>query len=301
MDLDLNKYVDLMIEWSLAYLPKVFAALIVLYIGFRLVGVLASLMHKALQHEMVDESLASFLGSIVSIGLKGLVLITVANMVGIQMTSFIALLGAMGLAVGLSLQGSLSNFAGGVLILLFKPFKVGDVILVNGNKGKVYSIQIANTILKTGDKRTIIIPNGVVSNGTIENFSTESTRRLDMVFGIGYADDFRQAKKILREIVNAEERVLKDSEVLIVVSKLGVSSVDIECRMFCDRVDFSSLKFEMNEKVKEAFDKVGISFAYPQQEVHVNVVPAVDHELKQRDIKEFKGFNEYKECKEGVV
>jgi small conductance mechanosensitive channel len=294
MDLDINKYVDLLIEWSLAYAPKVIAAAVVLYVGFRLVGLVTKLMNKALKHETVDESLASFLGSIVSIGLKALVVITVANMVGIQMTSFIAVLGAMGLAVGLSLQGSLSNFAGGVLILLFKPFKVGDVIEANGHRGKVHAIQIANTILKTPDKRTIIIPNGVLSNGTIENYSTESRRRLDMVFGIGYDDDIQKAKQVLRSLIEAHELVNKEEDILIVVSNLGASSVDIECRMHCEAVDFHTLRFDMNEKVKMAFDEAGISFPYPQQDVHVDVSSSVEH----RGIKEFKESKEHKEFKE---
>lgn len=293
MDLDFTKYVDLMIEWSLAYAPKVIAAILVLTIGFRLVGVVSKLLNKALHHEKVDDSLATFLGSLVSLGLKGLVVITVANMVGIQMTSFIALLGAMGLAVGLSLQGSLSNFAGGVLILLFKPFKVGDVIEANGYKGKVSAIQIANTLLKTPDKRTIIIPNGVLSNGTIENYSTESMRRLDMVFGISYDDDIAKAKQVLRSLIDSHDLVNKEEEIDILVKNLGASSVDLECRMYCNGADYYPLQFDMNEKVKMAFDEAGISFPYPQQDVHLNVSTAVAHELVQRgginkDLKDLK-------------
>ncbi len=298
MDLDIYKYVDLLIEWSLAYAPKVIAAAVVLYVGFRLVGVVTKLLNKALRHEKVDDSLSTFLGSLLSLGLKGLVLITVANMVGIEMTSFIALLGAMGLAVGLSLQGSLSNFAGGVLILLFKPFKVGDVIEANGYKGKVHAIQIANTILKTQDKRTIIIPNGVLSNGTIENYSTESLRRLDMVFGISYDDNIQKAKQVLITLMESHDLVNKEADLDVFVKSLGASSVDLECRMYCDGADYFPLQFDMNEKVKMAFDEAGLSFPYPQQDVHLNISSAVEHELVQRGIKGDKDSKELKEYKE---
>ncbi len=278
------KYVDLMIEWSLAYMPKVLMALVVLYGGFRVVGMVTKLMHKAFQHEKIDESLGSFLESLVGIGLKGLVLITVANMVGIQMTSFIALLGAAGLAIGLSLQGSLSNLAGGVLILLFKPFKVGDMIETHGHFGRVSSIQIANTILKTTDNRTVIIPNGEISNGSLENYSTEGLRRLDMVFGIGYGDDIAKAKSVLKDIIEAQEFAMKDPEPLIAVTNLAASSVDIECRMWCKGEDYHALRFAMNEAVKLTFDEKGISFPFPQRDVNLTLNSALDHALVQRAV-----------------
>lgn len=279
------KYLDIAIELFLSYAPKVFLALVVLFVGFRLVRMAVNILNKALSHEKVDESLSSFLESLVGILLKGLVLITVANMVGIEMTSFIALLGAAGLAIGLSLQGSLSNFAGGILILLFKPFKVGDLIETQGHRGRVDSIQIVNTILRTVDNKMVVIPNGAISNGTVENYSAQETRRLDMVFGIGYGDDIQKTKEVLRDIITTHDKVIQDEEPLIVVSNLGASSVDIECRMWCANENYHPLRFEMNEMVKLRFDAEGISFPFPQQDIHVNMNPSALQQSSHTSLK----------------
>ena len=216
-----------------------------------------------------EESLQKFLGSLSSILLKILLLITVASTIGIEATSFIAILGAAGLAVGLALQGSLGNFAGGLLILLFKPFKVGDFIETQGQLGKVHAIHVFSTVLKTPDNKTIILPNGAVAGGSITNFSTEKQRRVDMTFGIGYGDDLKKAKDILKQLVDNDERILKDPEPVIAVSELGDNSVNYVVRVWCNAADYWSIFFDMQETVKLTFDQEGISIPFPQRDVHL--------------------------------
>ena len=191
-------------------------------------------------------------------------------MVGIETTSFIAILGAAGLAVGLALQGSLANFAGGVLVLMFKPFKVGDFVEAQGISGTIAEIQIFNTIIKTGDNRVVIVPNGSISNGIITNYSRESTRRLDLVFGIGYNDDIGQAKAILNRLIEEDGRALSDPEHLVVVSELADSSVNITVRIWVAASDLSNLRWDFLEHVKLTFDREGISIPYPQSDVHLH-------------------------------
>ena len=190
-------------------------------------------------------------------------------MLGIETTSFVAILGAAGLAVGLALQGGLANFAGGVLILIFKPFKVGDFIDAQGHAGVVSEITVFTTVLKTPDNKTIIIPNGALSNGSMVNYSTEEKRRVDMVFGIGYGDDIAKAKQVLKRIVDEDERVLKDPAPQIVVAELADSSVNFNFRVWCTGSDYWSIYFDMNEKVKLEFDKEGVSIPFPQRDVHL--------------------------------
>ena len=197
-------------------------------------------------------------------------LISVASMIGIETTSFIAILGAAGLAIGLALQGSLGNFAGGVLVLLFKPFKVGDFIDAQGVAGTVSEIQIFNTIIKTPDNKVIIVPNGAVYNGVITNFSKEATRRVDFVFGIGYGDDIKKAKEVIARLVDADERAMKDPAPTIVVSELADSSVNISCRVWVNASDYWGVFFDLTENVKLTFDAEGISIPFPQQDVHMH-------------------------------
>lgn len=252
------------------WLPKIGMALVVLIIGWWIVGRVVSVTLNTMDKKGVDVTLQRFLSGLISIGLKALLLISVASMVGIATTSFIAVLGAAGLAIGLALQGSLSNFAGGVLLILFKPYKVGDFIETQGHAGVVQSIQIFNTIMKTGDNKTIIIPNGPVSNGSIINYSTESTRRVDMSFGIGYDDDIDAAKAALEEIISAEERILKDPSHMVVVAELADSSVNFTVRVWVNAADYWGVFFTMQETVKKTFDAKKISIPYPQQDVHMH-------------------------------
>lgn len=263
---------DAVSQFVAAWAPQIGLALIVLVVGWWLIGKVVNLTVKAMEKNELDVTLQRFLSSIIGIGLKALLIISVASMVGIATTSFIAVLGAAGLAVGLALQGSLSNFAGGVLLILFKPYKVGDFIETQGHAGVVQSIQIFNTILKTGDNKTIIIPNGPISNGSITNYSTEATRRVDMSFGIGYDDDIDGARAALEEIIAADDRILKDPAHLIVVAELADSSVNFTVRVWVNSADYWGVFFAMQEQVKKTFDAKEISIPYPQQDVHLHKV-----------------------------
>lgn len=260
-----EKGLDLL--WEI--IPDLALAIAVLLIGLWVITVIAKFADKGMTKSNLEPSLAKFILSFIRIGLKVLLIISVASMLGIATASFVAILGAAGLAVGLALQGSLANFAGGVLILIFKPFKVGDVIDAQGFTAIVHEIQIFNTILKSFDNKTIIIPNGALSNGSITNFSTEPTRRVDMKFGIGYNDDIQKAKDILKNLVNGDERILREPEPVVVLSELGDSSVNFTVRAWSMAADVWNIYFDMQEKVKTEFDRHGISIPFPQRDVHL--------------------------------
>jgi small conductance mechanosensitive channel len=256
-------------DFILVFGPKLLGAIVTLIIGLWIIKFLVRIADKGMKRADLDVSLQRFLSSFIGIILKVLLLISVASMVGIATTSFIAILGAAGLAVGLALQGSLANFAGGVLILLFKPFKVGDFIDAQGYMGTVHAIQIFITVLKTPDNKTVIIPNGPLSNGSLTNFSTESQRRVDMSFGIGYEDDIAKAKEVLNRLVAEESRIIQEPAPQIMVGELGDSSVNFNVRVWCNAADYWGIYFDMQEKVKYAFDKDGISIPFPQRDVHL--------------------------------
>lgn len=218
----------------------------------------------------MDPSLAPFLKSLISAVLKVMLLISVIGMVGVEATSFVAVLGAMGLAIGLALQGTLQNFAGGVIILLLKPFKVGDVIDAQGYIGSVHSIQIFNTYLKTPDNKTIIIPNGGLANSSMTNYSTEPRRRVDWTFGVGYGDSTEKTRETLMELIKADSRILSDPEPFIALSELGDSSVNFVVRVWVEASDYWGVNFDMNEKVYNKFNDAGLNIPYPQMDVHVH-------------------------------
>jgi len=249
--------------------PRLLLAILTLIIGLWVIKMIVRIMNKSMERGDIDVSLRRFLSSLVSILLKVMLVISVASMVGIQMTSFIAVLGAAGLAIGLALQGSLANFAGGVLILLFRPFKAGDVIEAQGFLGKVSEIQVFNTVLNTFDNKKIIIPNAALSSDSITNFSAESLRRVDMTFGIGYEDDMKKTRELLLSLARSDQRVLKDPEPFVAVSELADSSVNFAVRLWCKNEDYWGIYFDMLEKVKLEFDKAGISIPFPQQDVHL--------------------------------
>ncbi len=262
-----------LIELVLLYGPKLLWAIVVLFVGFWVIKKVTVLMDLAMTKKEVEVTLKLFLMNLVSILLKALLFISVASMVGIETTSFIAVLGAAGLAVGLALQGSLSNFAGGVLLLLFKPYKVGDFIETQGHSGTVNAIQIFNTILKTGDNKTIIIPNGPIANSSLINYSTEENRRVDMVFGIGYGDDIDQAKGLLQQLIDQDDRILKEPASAILCAELADSSVNFNVRVWVNASDYWGVYFDMQEAVKKRFDQEGISIPFPQQDVYMHQVP----------------------------
>jgi small conductance mechanosensitive channel len=266
---EVSGYTDQIMINVMNYGPNILLALLTLIIGLWVIRLLGKGFGRAMDKADLEISLKKFLLSLVSILLKILLVISVVSMLGVQMTSFIALLGAAGLAVGLALQGSLANFAGGVLILLFKPFKVGDFIDAQGYLGSVNAIQVFNTILKTPDNKTIIIPNGDLSNGSITNFTTEEKRRVDLTFGIGYGDDLKKAKDILVDLVKKESRILNEPEPVVVVSELGDSSVNFTVRVWAMSSDYWGIYFDMQENVKLTFDAQGISIPFPQRDVHV--------------------------------
>lgn len=267
--IDLQAIWNKILEMVILYGPKLVVALLTLVIGLWVINILIKVIFKRLPKDKVDVTLSLFLKGIISMGLKILLWITVISMLGIKMTSFVAILGAAGLAVGLALQGSLSNFAGGVLIMLFKPYKVGDFIDAAGYMGTVNSIQVFNTILKTPDNKTVIIPNGTLSGSSITNFSSEATRRVDLKFGIGYDADIKKAKEIMNDIINSDDRVLKTPAPQIAVSELADSSVNFVFRVWVNAADYWNVFFDMQEKVKLAFDENNINIPYPQQDVHL--------------------------------
>ncbi len=264
------EYADTAMNLAIEYVPSVLLAIIVLIVGLWLIQRVVGLLRRTLEGRQADATLARFLCSLTSVGLKALLLISVASMVGIETTSFVALIGAAGLAIGLALQGSLSNFAGGVLVLLFKPYRVGDFVEAQGVSGTVADIQIFNTVLKTPDNKVIIVPNGAISNGVITNYSMEDTRRVDMLFGIGYDDDIRQARSVISGLIDAEERILREPAPLVVVSELADSSVNFTVRVWVASGDYWGVYFDLTERVKVAFDAAGISIPYPQTDVHLH-------------------------------
>ncbi len=264
-----DKYADLTMELTLKYGPGLVLAIATLVIGLWVINLFTGGLSKAFEKSGMEATLQKFLKSLINMGLKALLLVSVASMVGIETTSFIAVLGAAGLAIGLALQGSLANFAGGVLILIFRPFKVGDFIDAGGHMGTVRRIEIFSTVMTTGDNKTIIIPNGAISNGSITNYSAQETRRVDIVFGIGYGDDLLKAKQILLDLITADERIQTDPAPLVVVSNLGDSSVDITTRSWVKAVDYWGVYFDLTEKTKLAFDANGISIPFPQTDVHL--------------------------------
>jgi small conductance mechanosensitive channel len=256
----------------LAYAPKVVLAMITLFAGLWLIKRFIHMLDNKLQQK--DPTLNKFLCGLISVLLKVLLLISVASMIGIATTSFVAMLGAAGLAIGLALQGSLSNFAGGVLILVFKPFRVGDVIEAQGFTGTVVEIQILYTIVNTLDNRRVVIPNGHLSNNSVINYSAYETRRIEMNFGIGYGDDIQKAKALIRALLDEDERVLQDPEPLVVVGGLGESSVNFTVRVWAKSSDLWPVFWSMQEKVKARFDAEGISIPFPQRDVHLHQAKA---------------------------
>ena len=254
----------------ISYAGKLALAVVALLLGFSVIGSITKAVAKALNKREVDPSLIPFLRSLIGILLKAALVLAVLGMVGIETTSFIAILGAAGLAVGMALSGTLQNFAGGVMILLFKPFKVGDVLEAQGFTGKVDEIQIFNTIMKTPDNRTIIIPNGGLATGSMVNYSTEPQRRVDFTFGIGYGDSTAKAKEVLMGLINQDTRILQDPAPFVAVSALADSSVNFAVRVWVNSADYWGVFFDMQEQVYNAFNAQGLNIPFPQLDVHLH-------------------------------
>jgi len=259
-----------LIELAATYGGKVLLAIITLLVGWWLIRKFTRMMKKIFEVREFEPTLQKFLLNLVSAIFKVLLIISVVSMVGVQMTSFIALLGAAGLAFGLALSGTLQNFAGGVMLLILKPFRVGDYIEAQGHAGTVMEIQIFHTMLNTPDKKRIVIPNGGLSNGSIINYSAEPTRRVEWIFGISYSDNIDKAREIIMECLEADSRILRDPQPMVAVKNLGESSVDLVTRVWVETPAFWPVFFEINEKVKKEFDKKGISIPFPQRDVHLH-------------------------------
>ncbi|ARS47776.1 mechanosensitive ion channel [Pseudomonas sp. KHPS1] len=267
--------VDELVKMSEAWLPvvleysgKLTLAVITLLIGWWLIGRLTASIGRLLEARRVDRALSSFIGSLVSIVLRVLLLISVASMIGVETTSFIAMIGAAGLAIGLALQGSLANFAGGVLIMLFRPFRAGDWIEAQGVSGSVDSIQIFHTTLKTADNKVVIVPNGALSNGHITNFSREPRRRADINIGIDYSSDIKRAREVLLEIAQ-DPRVHLEPAPVVFVTGLGDSAVNLSLRVWVATADFWPVTFAFTELAKERLTEAGIGIPFPQRVVHL--------------------------------
>ncbi|MDA9563891.1 mechanosensitive ion channel [Flavobacteriales bacterium] len=268
----MENYTEIGMSFILEYGPKLVGAIAVYIIGSWVVKILVGGFKKLMDKRNFDDSLKPFLIGLVGSLLKVMLVLSVLSTLGVEMTSFVAILGAAGLAVGMALSGTLQNFAGGVMILIFKPFKVGDVIDAQGYVGSVKEIQIFNTIMKTPDNKTIIIPNGGLSNGSMTNFSTEPQRRVDWTIGVGYGDDLDKAKEVIKRLCDADSRIKKDPEVFIAVSELADSSVNFTVRAWVEAADYWGVYFDMNENVYKTFEKEGLNIPYPQMDVHVNQV-----------------------------
>lgn len=245
------------------------AALLIFFIGRWAIGLLSDLVSRALDKAQVDKTLARFIRNVVYWVMFVFVCTAALNKIGVETTSFIALLGAAGLAVGLALQGSLSNFAAGVMIILFRPFKVGDFISAGGVMGSVEEIQIFNTILNAPDNRKEIVPNSKITGDNVTNFSAIDRRRIDMVFGISYTSDMKKAKEVLMNILLSDPRVLKDPQPVVAVSELAESSVNLVCRPWVKPDDYWSVRFDVTEQAKLALEKAGIVIPFPQRDVHL--------------------------------
>jgi small conductance mechanosensitive channel len=254
----------------LAWLINIAIAIVILVVGRIAVKWLVKLVRKLMIRAELDPILVNFLSSIANAVLLLFVFIAALDQLGVDTTSLIAILGAAGLAIGLALQGSLQNFAAGVMLIVFRPFKLGDFIEAGGVVGVVEKISIFSTEMKTGDNREIIVPNGQIYSGAITNYSARETRRIDMVFGIGYNDDIRKAKQIMMDILEAHELVLKDPAPVILLAELADSSVNFNVRPWVNSGDYWPVRSDLIEKIKLAFDENGISIPYPQMDVHTD-------------------------------
>lgn len=265
MEIDLQAIQTLAVTYGIKLISALLVFIIGKWVAKKIVNILAALMEK----QNVDVTLVKFLSNILYYLLLTAVLVAVAGQLGINTASFLTIIGAASLAIGLALKDSLSNFSAGVMLILFRPFRVGDVVEVAGETGKVEEISIFNTILNTADNQRKIIPNGSISNSTITNITANPVRRVDLVVGIGYDDDIRKAKETLEEIVAADERVLPDPAVTIAVAELADSSVNLVVRPWVKTEDYWDVLFDLTENIKITFDDKAISFPYPQRDVHL--------------------------------
>ena len=268
----MENYADMFKGVLTVYGLKVVAAIAILIIGRMAAGWIRTLLRKMMERAETDPMLISFVGNLAYFAMLAFVVIAALNQLGIQTTSFIAILGAAGLAIGLALQGSLQNFAAGVLIIIFRPYKVGDFIEGGGTTGVIEAMDIFTTRMRTGDNKTVIVPNAKLLGDNITNYSAKPTRRVDMVIGVGYDDDLAKVKAVLHELIAADERILKDPEPTVAVAELADNSVNFVVRPWVNSGDYWPVHFDFLESVKNRFDAEGISIPYPQRDVHLHAV-----------------------------
>ena len=265
----INEAINKLIDGGIDLGGRILAALIIFIIGKTLVNWANRIFAKMLEQRKVEPSIQSFLKSIVNITLLVLLFLAVIGKLGIELTSFAALLASAGVAVGMALSGNLSNFAGGVIILVFRPYKVGDYIEAStGAAGTVTDIQIFHTVLTTPDNKVVFAPNGAMSGAVVTNYSRKDTRRVDFLFGVEYGTDFNQAKSIIMEVINKDSRILKDPAPFVELGALADSSVNITIRVWVKNEDYWGVFFDMNQNIYEVFNREGISFPFPQVTVH---------------------------------
>ena len=269
MNVDVSQILGKVYELLTVYGLRIVAASAILIIGKLVAMGIRNVIRRMMEKSRVDQTLTGFVANLSYVALLAFVVVAALNQLVIQTASFIAVLGAAGLAVGLALQGSLSNFAAGVLMIIFRPFRVGDLVEGAGVTGVVEEIQIFTTQLRTPDNKTIIVPNSKMMSDNIVNYSVKGTRRVDMIFGIGYGDDIDKARSIIADILENDERVMKDPKPEILVSELADSSVNFTSRAWTKSDDYWGVYFETTEKVKKRFDAEGVSIPFPQRDVHV--------------------------------
>ncbi|PLX07093.1 MAG: mechanosensitive ion channel protein MscS [Marinilabiliales bacterium] len=260
---------DQIYMWIVNNGVRFLGAIVFLIVGLWLSGFFVKQFVKIMTKREIDPGLVSFAKSLINIALKVLVVVSVMGMVGIEMTSFIAILGAAGLAVGLAFQGTLSNFAGGVMILIFKPYKVGEFIEAQGYMGVVAEIQIFNTVLKTVDNKMVIIPNSGLATGSLINYTRQDTRRVDWTFGVAYGTDYKMVKEIILDILKADKRILEDPALFIGLGEMADSSINITTRAWVKTEDYWDVKFDVNEKIYATFNDKKIEITFPQMDVHI--------------------------------
>ena len=242
-------------NWSVSLIGKIVIAVLIWFIGKKIIRVLDKLVKKMLDRSTLDKGVVNFVVSVLKFVMYAILIMIVVDKLGFQTTSLLTLFGSAALAIGMSLQGSLSNFAGGILILIFKPFKVGDYIIVGTNEGTVKSIEILYTRLVTIDNKVVMLPNGSLSNSSIVNVGAENTRRIDIQIGIGYSSDIPKAKKLLEQVINSEKGILKDKDILVVVKSLDESCVTLETRAWVNTADYWNVRFNLLERYKNIFDE----------------------------------------------
>lgn len=265
---DVAKLLDRLINWSIEVGKDVIGALLIYIIGRFIIKQISRLLAKLLEKRKLEVSVQTFLKSLVNLFLNMVMAFAIIGKLGVETTSFAALLASAGVAIGMALSGNLSNFAGGLIILVFKPFRVGDYIDGPGASGTVKEIQIFHTIIATTDNRIVFVPNGQMSSNAVTNYSKMSTRRLEWTFGVEYGEDFDRVKAVLQKIISADSRILTTPEPFIALGELGASSVDIKVRVWVNAADYWDVHFDMNRIVYATFNKEGIGFPYPQLTVH---------------------------------